>query len=991
MQIPHTLTSPQKEAAFRSLHPVVALIGFLFGLGAAAVVGHTMPLSLWPLTQWGGLILGGVVGTGMLLGMRFLILHRVAAVAQVDVARARTALVWGWLPLLLSLAQFFFPHIDLVRDGALALGGLLLTAGLLGQWLHEANAISLPDWLFPAGAGLVAGFVYLLTMGRHVGQADSFEFQVTAYSLGVAHPTGYPLYVMLGHLLIKLLPFGSVAWRVNLSAAIPAALVVAGLVRLVHKSKGDVLSAWIAALALAFGLTFWQAATAAEVYALNALLVLGILLALQRLLAQPEDRRAVYWMALLVGLGLAHHLTILLTLPAIILSVAISRPRLSMRQWATALALALLGMTPIIYIPLRWPEITGEPMSWQSFWTYITARQFAGSLQWSDIFQLERWRILARITVGEMTLFGLALSGLGLGTLFRQRSAWGVVTLVMAGAYLFYGAAYNVPDVAVFLIPVFLLVSLWAAMGLTQVRRWLHRSAFGDALTLTLAALWPIVLLASNWGVVDRSGDDGGEAWARRVFAAVAKDAVILADSLRIAPLEYLHRVEGLGPEMDITVQGDEAGYRQALYAALNAGRHAYAARTLPGLEGEFHLRSAGPVVEISRHPLTALPADFGGQKVRFGDEVRLVGVDLDAKVWREGDILPLNLAWQRLDASVGRYEVRLRLRSLHSGRIVWEERRFAANGFYPTNAWKSTEIVLDYHEIPLEFGWAWAGPIVLEVGVGEPYAMNGLATASGQTWQPLGVIDVSPGTPPHPQVRDDVLLTSGLLLMGHEAPAHLYVHHNSSQILLYLLARADGDYHLPVRIDSPDGVVEDILAVGRLQRGDYRAIPLPFRLPQTAGKISISLNERQVTTLEVRAVSAQLANFGGIFALDQAELATHTVTPGDVVRVSTQWKTLSQPQEDYTIFVQAIGPDGLLHGQIDTYPLQGTLATSQWPAGVTIQDAYQFPLQADAPAGRYQIILGWYLLRTGERLPLLDENGNPMGDYYVIGEAQVR
>ena len=63
--------------------------------------------------------------------------------------------------------------------------------------------------------------LYLLTLGRTVGKADTFEFQVVAPQLGIAHPTGYPLYLLLGKLW-TLIPIGPVAWRLNLGTAMYA-------------------------------------------------------------------------------------------------------------------------------------------------------------------------------------------------------------------------------------------------------------------------------------------------------------------------------------------------------------------------------------------------------------------------------------------------------------------------------------------------------------------------------------------------------------------------------------------------------------------------------------------------------------------------------------------------------------------------------------------------------------------------------------------------
>ena len=82
--------------------------------------------------------------------------------------------------------------------------------------------------------------------------------------------------------------------------------------------------------------------------------------------------------------------------------------------------------------------------------------------------------------------------------------------------------------------------------------------------------------------------------------------AAILADSEKIAPLYYLQVTEGLRPDLDILVLGDEAQYRQELDQRLAAGQPVYLARFLPNLP--YRMRSLGPLVEVSREPLMSEP-----------------------------------------------------------------------------------------------------------------------------------------------------------------------------------------------------------------------------------------------------------------------------------------------------------------------------------------------------------------------------------------------
>jgi len=79
---------------------------------------------------------------------------------------------------------------------------------------------------------LIGGFffaLYALTAAPSIAVLfdDSLEFQLVLPTLGIAHPTGYPLYTLLGGLWNLLLPAGNWAWRINLLSALAGAAAVA--------------------------------------------------------------------------------------------------------------------------------------------------------------------------------------------------------------------------------------------------------------------------------------------------------------------------------------------------------------------------------------------------------------------------------------------------------------------------------------------------------------------------------------------------------------------------------------------------------------------------------------------------------------------------------------------------------------------------------------------------------------------------------------------
>jgi hypothetical protein len=75
--------------------------------------------------------------------------------------------------------------------------------------------------------------------------------------------------------------------------------------------------------------------------------------------------------------------------------------------------------------------------------------------------------------------------------------------------------------------------------------------------------------------------------------------------------------------------------------------------------------------------------------------------------------------------------------------------------------------------------------------------------------------------------------------------------------------------------------------------------------------------------------------------------------------------------------------------GQVDSWPLQGTFPTGQWKAGELINDPYLVRLAADLPPGPYRVHVGWYLLATLHRLPVLDGNGTAVDDKVIIPLVQ--
>ena len=174
-----------------------------------------------------------------------------------------------------SFGKFFNDMISLtIFYTSLWLAAILLARLLCrpGTW-RWLSFVLLLAYLLP---------IYLLTMGQDVGTADTFEFQVVIPRLGIVHPTGYPLYILLSKPL-TFLPFGTVAWRINLATALFGLAAVSLLYLLGWRLTGRPLLSLAAAALFGLTTTFWSQAVEAEVYTLHALVVVAALLLMREI------------------------------------------------------------------------------------------------------------------------------------------------------------------------------------------------------------------------------------------------------------------------------------------------------------------------------------------------------------------------------------------------------------------------------------------------------------------------------------------------------------------------------------------------------------------------------------------------------------------------------------------------------------------------------------------------------------------------------------
>jgi tetratricopeptide (TPR) repeat protein len=221
-------------------------------------------------------------------------------------------------------------------------------------------------------AAVVTFVVYVWTLAPGVTLEYSGEFLTAAHTLGVPHPPGYPTWTMLAWLWQRIIPFGNIAWRVNLMSACFGALA-AGLTALLISASGRAAAArceflqriqnerfvdWIilasavsAALMLAFSPVMWSQSTITEVYALDAFFLMVVLVLLYRWSFETERRWRLYLAAFLWGVSLTNHQTLVLLTVAFPAFLWFADRKLGRDVLAPILVVILLTVLKMIATP----------------------------------------------------------------------------------------------------------------------------------------------------------------------------------------------------------------------------------------------------------------------------------------------------------------------------------------------------------------------------------------------------------------------------------------------------------------------------------------------------------------------------------------------------------------------------------------------------------------------------------------------------------------
>jgi hypothetical protein len=468
-----------------------------------------------------------------------------------------------------------------------------------------------------ATSAVVAGVLFT-TLAPSLDKIDSGELAAVQYTGGVAHPTGYPLFTLVGWLFSRL-PIGTPIWRLNLLSLLFVAggaflfmqatyrFLLVPIFQPKTKQVGDnsakqkkkvaqqpvqiavpktpaLIASVIAGVALAFSRTFWEQGTSIEVYSLHVLLLGLLLFMLAKAWAAPAGALKP-WLGVAVSLALAfgNHLTTVVTLPAIaVLFFAkhkFTLPAFKTLGWMLAVFFPLL-ICLYAWLPLR--SGTSPAMNWGStdgwdfFWYHVSGKQFR---VWWFTGQKAFNKNFTHFFAGAENIAGLgkqfawgglAFALLGWGLLLVRRRALGVFALVLFCSTLLYVCNYAIPDLAPYFLACYFALALGIAACAHEVLQWPRTQ---KAIRYSLAGTMGLVALAEvplHHASVSKADLWMYEDYSRQALESLPKDAVVITfqwDHL-VSEAYYLQQAEQVRPDVllvEYEIMKDRVWYKDHL------------------------------------------------------------------------------------------------------------------------------------------------------------------------------------------------------------------------------------------------------------------------------------------------------------------------------------------------------------------------------------------------------------------------------------------
>ncbi len=419
--------------------------------------------------------------------------------------------------------------------------------------------------------GLFVFIVYLFTIAPSVIQIDSGELSAVISTLGIAHPTGYPLFTITGYLFLLIpIPFTEI-FRANLLASIWCSAGIVFFVKSIKiifdnqpkankefskkkKSKKDkaqtiiiaelpeltnIITSVLSGLLLAFSTTFWFQSTSIEVYSLHILLInIVIYFLLKAYFFTDANLKNKYWLMLAVSLAFSfsNHMTTLLILPGIAFLFFSKEKFLKQTFVLLGKMLGVFFPTLIIiysYLPIRAsfnPLLNwSKPVNLENFMRHFSGKQYQVWLFSSMDSAKKQLEYFFSNYANEFTIVGLVLIIAGAFFAIKKSQKISYFIFITFTSTVLYSINYDIVDIDSYFLLAYIISAMAAAFAILRAILYLKEKKFNEAISYTVLFALIAIVYALNFGKVNQNGNYIYEDYTKSLLNSVEKKSIILS------------------------------------------------------------------------------------------------------------------------------------------------------------------------------------------------------------------------------------------------------------------------------------------------------------------------------------------------------------------------------------------------------------------------------------------------------------------------------
>jgi len=422
--------------------------------------------------------------------------------------------------------------------------------------------------------GVTAFIAYLFTIAPSVLQIDTGELAAVSVTLGIAHPTGYPLFTMLGYIFTQIpLPFSKI-FSLNLLAAIYCSLSVsifsysAKIVldnltafqfirtfkvksrKKIIKTTSEpavlelnetdkIITVITGGIFLAFSKTFWFQSTSIEVYSLHLFLMSLIILFLIKAFVRPAENKSLTFswamFAFVLALGFSNHMTTILIIPAVayLYFVKNGLNNKSFKQ----IGFMFLIFFPVLiiiysYLPIRAAQMPalnwGNPVDWERLERHFFANQYQLWIFSSAEASAKQFKYFASNLPSEFSI-SIAFVIAGLFTSFLYAKKFFIFNIVVFISTVFYSINYDIVDIDSYFLLAYISLAFFSVFGIYRFLLFAKTRKINPAIPVFLIFIFAAVQFFDNRNNVDQSDNFIYQDYTKELLNSVPKNSIIFS------------------------------------------------------------------------------------------------------------------------------------------------------------------------------------------------------------------------------------------------------------------------------------------------------------------------------------------------------------------------------------------------------------------------------------------------------------------------------